>query len=287
VGAVEGKVAVVVGGTSGIGAATARLLAQEGARVVVAGRRPEAGAHVAADIGSQALFVQTDVTVDADVEGLMMRASERFGRIDCLINSAGGGGPQFSVTTLDIESLRHALAVHVCGVASAIRHAAPIMIGQRSGSIVTIASVAGTRAGWSPVDYSCAKAASIHLTRWAAVELGEHGIRANSVSPGPTVTGIFAKGAGINDDEADRTASELTPVFESALARWRPLARVATPDDVAAAAVWLASDASGLVTGQDLAVDAGLTAGPPASVLTDAWRGLIDALTERARAAHG
>ena len=132
------------------------------------------------------------------------------------------------------------------------------MTEQATGSIVNIASAGGLSAGWSQLDYSCAKAAVIHMTRCLAVELGESGIRVNSISPGPILTGIFAKAAGVDPEEADRSAPLLEPVF-AAQRSWRPLARVGVPDDVASVALWLASDASSLVTGHDVPVDGGLT----------------------------
>jgi NAD(P)-dependent dehydrogenase (short-subunit alcohol dehydrogenase family) len=133
------------------------------------------------------------------------------------------------------------------------------------GALALFAGV-GRLAGWAGLDYSSAKAAVIHLSRCAAVELGEHGIRVNSISPGPILTGIFGKGAGMDPAEADRTASALEPAFLDALEKHQPIRRVGVTDYVARAALWLASDASSFVTGQDVAVDGGISAGRPASV---------------------
>jgi NAD(P)-dependent dehydrogenase (short-subunit alcohol dehydrogenase family) len=155
-----------------------------------------------------------------------------------------------------------------------------------TGSIINVASAGGPRAGWSQLDYSCAKAAVIHLTRCVALELGEAGIRVNSISPGPILTGIFAKAAGVDPEEADRSAPSLEPVF-AAQASWRPLARVGVPEDVAATALWLASDASSLITGHDVPVDGGLTVGPPASVLAGARAELIRTLLAARDQRHG
>lgn len=124
-----------------------------------------------------------------------------------------------------------------------IKHAATVMIGQGTGSIINVASIGGKYAGWSMLDYSAAKAAVIQLTRWAATELGEHGVRVNGVSPGPAVTGLFGKGAGIDPAEADRTAAVLEPVFAARLESWQPIHRIGVAADVAGALVWLASDA--------------------------------------------
>jgi NAD(P)-dependent dehydrogenase (short-subunit alcohol dehydrogenase family) len=147
-----------------------------------------------------------------------------------------------------------------------MKHVAPIMLEQGSGSIVNVASIGGRAAGWTGIAYSAAKAAVIHATRCAAIELGEQGVRANSVSPGPILTGIFGKGAGLDPAVADRRAPELEPLFTRALAGWQPLKRAGVPDDVAPACLWLVSDASRFVNGHDLVVDGGITAGRPVSV---------------------
>jgi NAD(P)-dependent dehydrogenase (short-subunit alcohol dehydrogenase family) len=265
-GVLNGRVAVVVGGTSGIGAEIARGLAGEGASVVIAGRRESQGEQLASEFGPKGLFVRTDVAVEAETASLMASTIERFGRLDCLVNSAGVGGSPGRITDLDLGRLAQTLMLHVGGTVAAMKHAAPIMISQRSGSIISIASIGGRVGGWTFLDYSAAKAAVLQVTRSVAVELAEHGVRVNSISPGPILTGIFAKGAGIDHQEADRTADSLEPVFRDRLGLWQPIQRVGLPGDVAPVAVWLASDASAFVTGQDLTVDGGITAGRPAGV---------------------
>jgi NAD(P)-dependent dehydrogenase (short-subunit alcohol dehydrogenase family) len=147
-----------------------------------------------------------------------------------------------------------------------MKHAARAMLSREAGSIINVASITARLGGWAGLDYSSAKAAVIQLTRCAAVELGEHGIRVNSISPGPILTGIFGKGAGMDPAEADRTAPALEPAFLEALESHQPLRRAGISDYVAWAALWLASDASGFVNGQDLVVDGGITAGRPAWV---------------------
>jgi NAD(P)-dependent dehydrogenase (short-subunit alcohol dehydrogenase family) len=267
---VNGKVAVISGGTSGIGARTAELFVAEGASVVIGGRRELEGKELAGRLGSRARFVQVDVTVESDVERLISQTVEEFGRLDILVNNAGiGGQPSGSWSAIDIDRFWTVLGVHVGGVVAGIKHAAPVMIQQGSGSIISTASVGGLVAGWTGVDYSTAKAAVIHLTRCAAIELGQHGIRVNSVSPGPIPTGIFGKAAGMDPTTADRTAAQLAPAFEEVLSSHQSIHRAGTPDDVAQALLWLASDASSFVNGQDIAVDGGITAGRPISVSVD------------------
>jgi NAD(P)-dependent dehydrogenase (short-subunit alcohol dehydrogenase family) len=265
-GALEDRVAVVVGGTSGIGAETAALFVAEGATVVVAGRREAQGEKLAAELGLEASFMRVDVAVEANIEALIATTVERFGRLDCLVNSAGEGGSPGGIGAADLGRLAQTLAVHVGGTVAAMKHAARIMVSQGSGSIVNVASIGGQLAGWTFLDYSAAKAAVLQVTRTVAVELAEHGVRVNSVSPGPILTGIFAKAAGIDPGDADRMADVLEPVFNDRLEMWQPIRRAGRPRDVGAVALWLASDASGFVTGQDFAVDGGITAGRPRAV---------------------
>jgi NAD(P)-dependent dehydrogenase (short-subunit alcohol dehydrogenase family) len=266
-GALDGKAAVVAGGTSGIGAATAELFAGEGAFVAVGGRREPEGRELAARLGPRSCFVVADVTVEGDVERLITEAVSRFGRLDVLVNNAGvGGAPLSGVGAIDLARFWDVMTVHVGGVLAGMKHAARVMSRQGSGSIVNVASTTARLAGWSGADYSAAKAAVIQLTRCAAVDLGESGIRVNSVSPGPIPTGIFGKAAGMNPGVADRTAGQLEPAFRDALESYQPIHRAGTAGDVARLLVWLASDASAFVNGQDIAVDGGITAGRPLSV---------------------
>ncbi len=266
-GVLDGKVAVIAGGTSGIGARTAELFVAEGASVVVGGRRAREGRELAKRLGPASWFVVADVTVEADVERLITEAVSRFGRLDALVNNAGiGGAAVGGIGTVDIARFWDVMAVHVGGVLAGMKYAARVMSQQGRGSIVNQASIAGRLAGWSGADYSAAKAAVIQLTRCAAVELGESGVRVNSVSAGPVPTGIFGKSAGLDPADADRTAGQLEPAFVQGMADHQPIRRAGTPDDVAQVLAWLASDASAFVTGQDIAVDGGITAGRPLSV---------------------
>jgi NAD(P)-dependent dehydrogenase (short-subunit alcohol dehydrogenase family) len=263
-GMLDGKVAVVTGGTSGIGAGTAEHIVNEGAGVVLAGRRRHRGEEIAARLGPAAEFVATDVTSEDDMRALIAYAVERFGRLDCLVNSAGDGGTPASVVSMDLQRLRSAFDVHVVGACAGVKYAAPVMVEQGSGSIVNVSSVSARLAGWSATDYSAAKAALVHYTRCAAAELGAHGVRVNSVSPGPILSGIQAKTAGVAPDRADDDPDALRALFADRLSTWQPFHRVGVPQDVASAIVWLASDASAFVTGHDLVVDGGLSSGRPA-----------------------
>lgn len=258
-----GKVAIITGATSGIGARTAEMFVSEGAQVVIAGRRQERGERLARALGARASFVRTDVTVEADIEHMIAHAVDRFGGLDCLINNAGRSSQYAAFTEVDLEQFDAVIAVHVRAVLAGIKHAARVMAAQGSGSIINVTSVNGSRAGLGGHYYSAAKAATIHLTRCAAVELGEKGIRVNSLSPGMTVTGAFGKYLGMTPDEADDHPECAAAAIGAVLPRYQPLQRVIRTEDIARAALFLASDASRMITGQDLVVDGGISAGWP------------------------
>lgn len=265
-GSLAGKIAVVTGGTAGIGARIAALFVSESAHVVIAGRRHDKGEQFAESLGPAARFIQTDVTVETQVAAMIAQATEVFGRLDCLVNNAGSGSQRVTIAEVDLTQFDAAIAVHLRAVLAGMKYAVPVMRAQGSGSIINVASINGIRAGLGGHFYSIAKAAAIHLTRCAAVELGEHGIRVNSLSPGPIVTGIFGKGAGIEPGEADERTDLAAAAIAAVLPRWQPLPQVGRTDDIANAALFLASDASRLITGHNLVVDGGITAGWPAAV---------------------
>jgi meso-butanediol dehydrogenase / (S,S)-butanediol dehydrogenase / diacetyl reductase len=238
----EGKRAIVTGGGgSGIGRATCRRFAAEGATVVVADLLGERAEEVAAEIGGTG--VQADVTVAADVA----RMVEAAGRIDVLVNNAGGG---FADDLLEISEEEWDLDVTV-NLKSAFlcsKAVLPGMIEQGSGVIVSIASVNGI-AFFANEPYSAAKAGLISLTRSMAVRYGRHGIRAVAIAPGTIRSPLWQ----------ERVDKE--PAIFDRLVRWYPLGRVGEPEDVANAAVFLASDDASWITGEVLRVDGGLLAG--------------------------
>jgi NAD(P)-dependent dehydrogenase (short-subunit alcohol dehydrogenase family) len=250
-GALDGKVAIVTGGTSGIGEGIVERFVAEGAKVVVAARRQEEGRTLEKRLGVR--FVRTDVSSEADVKALIDQTVKWFGRVDCLINNAALPAPMVSITEIDVKTIDKLLGVNVRGVLLGIKHVAPVMLAQKSGSIINIGSMAGIRGGLSGHIYSATKGAVHALTQSAGAELGEKGVRVNCISPGAIVTGIFAKAAGVEGSKADR----LTDVVKTAFASVQTIPRAGLPKDIAQAAVFLAGDGSSFINGQNIVVDGG------------------------------
>jgi NAD(P)-dependent dehydrogenase (short-subunit alcohol dehydrogenase family) len=258
-GMLAGKVAIVTGATSGIGRRTVERFVQEGAQVLFCGRRAELGASLENALGAgRCHFMQADVTREADVARLVGACLEAWGRIDCLFNNAGGPAPQGGIESIPVEGFDAAMATLVRSVMLGMKHAAPVMVKQGSGSIINNGSVAAVRAGLSSsMTYSAAKAAVVHLSNCVAMQLGEQNVRVNCISPGGIATGIFGKAFGLPSDAADRTADAI----KAGLAKLQPIPRAGITDDIANAAVFLASDLSSFVNGHNLVVDGGLVGG--------------------------
>jgi NAD(P)-dependent dehydrogenase (short-subunit alcohol dehydrogenase family) len=260
-GMLDGKMAIITGATSGIGERTAALFVAEGARVVFTGRRQGEGEAIAKRLGASARYVKADATKEADWQRVIRQTLDDEGRIDVLFNNAGGPAPTGGIEDVSVEGFDAAMALLVRSVMLGMKHVAPIMKQQRAGSIVNNGSVAAYLAGYSSsMVYSAAKAAVVHLTRCVAMELGEHGVRVNSVSPGAIATGIFAKALGMSDpSKADTTAEKMQAIFATA----QPIPRSGIPDDIAQCVCWLASDRSTFVNGEDVVVDGGMIRGRP------------------------
>jgi NAD(P)-dependent dehydrogenase (short-subunit alcohol dehydrogenase family) len=269
----DGKIALITGATSGIGRRTAEIFVREGARIVTCGRRLQLGQGLEVTLGrDRCIFVEADVTKEADVQKLVERCVAEWGRIDCLFNNAGGPAPTGGIETISADGFDAAMATLVRSVMLGMKHAAPVMTKQGSGSIINNGSVAGLRAGYSSsLVYGTAKAAVIHLTKCVAMQLGEQNVRVNSISPGGIATGIFAKALGAGGDE---TAGQM----KAGLAKLQPIPRAGLTDDIAYAAVFLASDESAFINGHDLVVDGGLIGGRQWSPLQAALSGMRAAL---------
>jgi NAD(P)-dependent dehydrogenase (short-subunit alcohol dehydrogenase family) len=251
----EGRVAVITGATSGIGEATARLFVQEGARVVLAGRNVRRGSALTAELGEHTMFLPVDVRNESSIGQLIDAAVERLGRVDCLFNNAGapGSGTLDGVTESDFDDTMRLL---LGSVVFGIKHAARVMRPAGGGCVINNSSVAANRVGQSGYLYAGAKAAVTHLTRIAAIELGTHNIRVNSISPGAIATPIFWGGSEVADrlDTAENERKQAKLVRN--LSRATAFPRAGNVEDIAQAALFLATSGT-FITGHDLVVDGG------------------------------
>ncbi len=277
----EGRRTVITGAASGIGAETARLFVAEGASVVLADVEVERGAKLAAELGDRARFVAVDVSEEGAIERAIDESISTFGGLDAIFNNAGNPGSLGRIEDIDMALFDRTVAIHLRGVFLGIRAAARVMRPQGHGSIVNTASVAGLRANYGGHDYSAAKAAIAHLTKTAANELGEDGVRVNAICPGGIATSIFGRGAGLDANDAEATVG----VMEMVLSDVAPMKRSGQPIDIAEAALWLASDASSFVNGQAIAVDGGLVTGPTYRSSRARTESMVGALVEVAEQA--
>jgi len=254
-GRLDGKVTAITGGASGIGAGTVRRFVEEGARVLIADLDEEKGTALASELGDAVGFLRTDVSKEQDVADMITDAVDRFGRLDCLFNNAGFGGALGPIESTSVDDYDLTMDVLLKSVFLGLKHVAPVMKAQGSGSIINTASVAGLRPGYAPHLYSVAKSAVIHLTKSVALELGENNIRVNAICPGFIATPLAA-------GRPDADESQIQQLRESG-ASSQVLGRVGEPRDIANMALWLASDESEWVTGREHVVDGGFEAGPP------------------------
>ncbi|MSP42616.1 MAG: glucose 1-dehydrogenase [Alphaproteobacteria bacterium] len=256
-GRLQGKVALITGGTSGMGRGTVELFLAEGAKVVVADILDEKGTQMERDFGPDLAYHHTDVAVEAHVKGAVDLAVKKYGRLDCIFNNAGMGGVSGEIQSIDMAGFDKAIDVLVKGVVLGMKYAAPVMKAQKSGSIISTASVAGLSGGFGPHIYSACKAAVIQLSKSVALELGKYNIRVNAICPGGIATSIFGRGLGLPSQLADESAKKM----EEVLVDFQPIRRAGLPSDIAKMALFLASDDSTFVSGQAIAVDGGLMAG--------------------------
>jgi NAD(P)-dependent dehydrogenase (short-subunit alcohol dehydrogenase family) len=276
-GRLDGKVAVITGAASGIGRGTAEVFAEEGAKVVIADRDEERGGRLAERLGSRASFIRTDVAQGAEIRRAVEHAVQRFGRLDIMYNNAGFGGARDGIAELTEEGWDATMAVLLRAVFLGMKYAAAVMKPQRSGVILSTASVAGLTTAWStPHIYNTAKAAVVQLTKSVALELGEYGIRVNCLCPGFIATPIVAGGL----DMPSQLLDKVPDVAARYLANLQPLKRAGRPDDIAQAALWLASDAAEWVTGHALVVDGGVMTG-------SSWKSVLAPLRDELRALAG
>ncbi|KAH7570785.1 hypothetical protein ACOSP7_019211 [Xanthoceras sorbifolium] len=251
-----GKVAVITGGARGIGAATAQVFAQNGASVVIADILDELGMSLADSVGGR--YIHCDVTKEADVEAAVQLALAWKGRLDIIFNNAGIGGPQGSITRLDMDQVKHVVSVNVNGNLHGIKHAARAMMkGGKGGSIICTSSSAAIIGGLGGHAYTLSKEAILGLMKSTACELGMHGIRVNCISPhgvpSEMLVNAYRKFLGKDDmspEEVGKIVGERGSLLRG---------RSGSTEDVAQGALFLASDDSGYITGHNLVIDGGYT----------------------------
>lgn len=261
-GRLEGKVAVITGGCSGIGLATAERYMAEGAKVAIGDIQDEKGASLASGYGPNLIYVRCDVTDVQAIKTLIDTAADHFGGLDILFNNAGAGGGLGSIEELSMEVWDWTFDLLVRSVAAGTKFAIPYLEARGGGSIINTASVAGIQAGWGPIAYSTAKAAVIHFSKLAAMEGAQRKIRVNAICPGLIATSIFGRSVGLDTAVADQLAGRIADEFGPYM---QALPTAGTPDAIANTALFLASDESFFVTGQHFVVDGGLTSGYPHS----------------------
>lgn len=250
-GRVDGKVALITGGGSGIGRATALLFAREGAKVVVADYNAESGERAVKtikDAGGVAIFHAADVSNPQDVDALMHKVVESYGRLDCAFNNAGIEGQMAETPDCSIENWNRVIAINLTGVFLCMKSEIPLMLRHGGGAIVNTASAAGLVGLSGASAYVAAKHGVAGLTKAAALEFAQRGIRVNAVCPGfirtPMVERVLDKGA----------------ISEEQIFATEPMHRMGKPDEIAEAVLWLCSDASSFVTGLPMPIDGGYVA---------------------------
>jgi NAD(P)-dependent dehydrogenase (short-subunit alcohol dehydrogenase family) len=253
-GRVSGKVVVVTGAASGLGEATARLLTAEGAIVVLSDIQDDRGRRLIEELGPQSSYVHADVTSEADVAALVDGAVRDHGRLDCMFNNAGIVGAHGGIDEIPLAEYEFTMAVLLRSVFLGMKHAARVMKPQHSGVILTTTSIGGLQGGLGPHVYGAAKAAVVSLTKNVAAELGAWSIRVNAIAPGKILTPMNAANLTGDPDAMD----EARVAFRT---RTPLRGRIGEAEDIAHAALWLASDDAGFVSGHTLVVDGGLTTG--------------------------
>ncbi|MFX1453903.1 MAG: SDR family NAD(P)-dependent oxidoreductase [Promethearchaeota archaeon] len=257
-GKLDNKVALITGAAGGIGRATSKLFIEEGVKgLIMADIWDEMGKKVANELGPNAIYLHTDVSQENDIKNSIDQAMEKYGRLDIVFSNAGNVGPSGGIEDVPTEEFDRTIAIHLRAAYLYMKHCIPIMKKQGSGCFVCTSSVASFQQGMGTLPYSLSKAAINHLVRIATVELGIFGIRANAIAPGGIATGIFGMGFGLSRNAAEKVGE----LIKANLAGMQAIRRAGLPEDIAKAALFLASDASSFISGITLKVDGGLLSG--------------------------
>ena len=252
------KTVIVTGAASGIGAAATALFAGEGATVFASDIDVAGGEKLVRETPGDVRFVECDVCDPAAIKALMDHAAQETGGIDTLFNNAGAGGARESIAEIEPEAWDRTMDLLLRSVAMGIRYAIPHMKGRKGASIVNVSSVAAVGPGYSPTTYAVAKAGVLHLTKCAATDLAQFGIRVNAVQPGFINTNIFTATMDIPDAAKEQAKAMIAQMSSNA----QPVARGGQSDDIAQAVAFLASEHAGFMTGASMVVDGGITLGP-------------------------
>lgn len=278
----DGKVAVITGGASGIGRSTVERFVETGGRVVIADVQDDLGQALAFDLGEAAVYAHCNVMEESDIENAVSIATGKWDRLDLMFNNAGVVGDVASIDEIDAADWDQMMALLLRSAMLGTKHAARVMKTAGSGAIVNNASVAALVPGNPPIAYSVAKAGVVQLTKHVAIDLAPFGIRVNCVCPGLIATPIIGHALGLDGPASHRAVDTISKYAT----KMQPLARGGTARDVANAVLYLADDeAAAFITGVILPVDGALSAGRP-GVMTTGWEPIVQAVMEAENSAH-
>lgn len=273
----NGKVAIVTGAGSGIGYAIVKRYIEEGAKVVAADISENVH-RLRKEMGENVFTTITDVTKEEDIKSMIKQGADHFGKIDILCNNAGSTGDSSAITDISKEGFDKTFTLDASSVLLGHKHIARQFQEQgTAGSIITIASVSGLQGGWSSVSYATAKHAVVGIVRHAAKELGSYGIRTNGIAPGVIMTPLIAKAFGVQQEKAE----ELNKYIIDHLGSTQALGRYGKPEDIANAAVFLASDLSSYINGTIIPVDGGISSYTLSTSDQDITKAAQDFLAQR------